>query len=258
MSEQKTKNNDPSFDVKLNVDSFRQALKSASFLVEELTINLNSEGLSFRVMDSSHVALIDCVIPNSCFEKYEVNNDSLIGLRLDSINKILKELDANETINLICSVAHPEIIKLRSKDMEFDLRTIEVSETDTPLPKISYNSELTVHKEGLPSFKKILKTFEAVSEYVNFSGDNQQFILSAKGDNGQSRSVIERGMPYYDLSHKEPLDVNYSQEYLTGFLKTLDKRGFKLECTTKMPLRIHVPLDNIGYMDYYSAPRVEN
>src|SRR5438270_6378452 len=41
-------------------------------LCDEATFEVNQDGLTFRGMDPSHVALIDFSLPNSCFYSFEV------------------------------------------------------------------------------------------------------------------------------------------------------------------------------------------
>ena len=40
-------------------------------LVEEATFEANVEGLTFRAMDPSHVALVDLSLPNSSFSSFD-------------------------------------------------------------------------------------------------------------------------------------------------------------------------------------------
>ena len=60
------------FSAKTNTSNEWKAVISAiTTLVEEATFEATVEGISFRGMDPSHVALIDISWPNSAFEKYD-------------------------------------------------------------------------------------------------------------------------------------------------------------------------------------------
>ncbi len=52
-----------------------------------------AEGITFRGMDPSHVALIDISWPNSAFEKYECDSDIKFGVRIDEFSKLIKRAD---------------------------------------------------------------------------------------------------------------------------------------------------------------------
>ena len=58
------------FSAKTNgADEWKAIISAISTLVEEATFEATVEGISFRGMDPSHVALIDINWPNSAFEE---------------------------------------------------------------------------------------------------------------------------------------------------------------------------------------------
>ena len=63
-------------------DDLKAIISAISTVVEEATFVANSEGITFRGMDPSHVALIDISWPNSAFEKYECDSDLKFGVRM--------------------------------------------------------------------------------------------------------------------------------------------------------------------------------
>ena len=56
-------------------DGWKAVISAISTLVEEATFESTVQGISFRGMDPSHVALIDISWPNSAFEKYECDSE---------------------------------------------------------------------------------------------------------------------------------------------------------------------------------------
>lgn len=256
MSEQKQEQIQ-SFDIKCEAELIKQVFKSAHSLCEEITVSLTPEGMIFTSMDPQHVALIDCRLPNTLFEKYEVNSEIKLGLRLEELNKILDNFNTKDYINLSINLNNE--LRLSNKSMTYNLRLIESSATDCPLPKISYNSKLSLNGYSLEEFKKTLKNLSVISEYVTFKGQYQKFELEAKGDCGSSSALLERGMPnILEIDHKEELRSTYSLEYITAFLKTVKKKPIILELSSKMPLRIEVTDFNQRILHFYLAPRVEN
>ena len=77
------------FSAKTNgADEWKAIISAISTLVEEATFEATVEGISFRGMDPSHVALIDINWPNSAFEKYNCDSDIKFGVRIDYDAKI--------------------------------------------------------------------------------------------------------------------------------------------------------------------------
>ena len=72
-------------------DEWKAIVSAISTLVDEATFEASVEGISFRGMDPSHVALIDIFWPNSAFEKYECDSLIKFGVRVDEFSKLIKE-----------------------------------------------------------------------------------------------------------------------------------------------------------------------
>ena len=72
-------------------DDLKAIISAISTLVEEATFVATAEGISFRGMDPSHVALIDISWPNSAFEKYECDSDIKFGVRIVNFQNLSEE-----------------------------------------------------------------------------------------------------------------------------------------------------------------------
>ena len=81
-------------------DDLKAIISAISTLVEEATFVANAEGITFRGMDPSHVALIDISWPNSAFEKYECDNDIKFGVRVDEFSKLIKRAEKQDSIEI--------------------------------------------------------------------------------------------------------------------------------------------------------------
>src|SRR5207249_642911 len=114
-------------------------------------------------MDPSHVALIDIAWPNSAFEKYVCDEDSKFGVRIDEFSKLIKRADKKESIEISISEDNLLLVTI-GKNKKYKMRLIESSATDTPLPKITYNTKIAVTST---EFDKMLGDIQVVSEYLN-------------------------------------------------------------------------------------------
>jgi monomeric archaeal DNA polymerase sliding clamp len=84
-------------------DDLKAIISAISTLVEEATFVATAEGITFRGMDPSHVALIDISWPNSAFEKYECDSDIKFGVRIDEFSKLIKRADKKDSIEISIS-----------------------------------------------------------------------------------------------------------------------------------------------------------
>jgi len=162
-------------------DDLKAIISAISTLVEEATFVANAEGITFRGMDPSHVALIDISWPNSAFEKYECDNDIKFGVRVDEFSKLIKRAEKQDSIEIGISEDNMLLVTI-GKNKKYKMRLIESSASDTPLPKIPYDAKI-----GLTSsaFDKILGDVQVVSDYLTIKATTSKAEFSGKGDSGE-------------------------------------------------------------------------
>ena len=238
-------------------DEWKAIISAISTLVEEATFESTAEGIAFRGMDPSHVALIDIAWPNSAFEKYECDNDVKFGVRIDEFSKLIKRADKKDSIEVSISEENLLLVTI-GKNKKDKMRLIESSATDTPLPKILYNARIGVTSA---EFDKILGDIQVVSEYLSINASASKAEFSGRGDSGEAIITLEKGMAEMpEIEVKEESTATYSLEYLNSIVKAVGTVAGTVICeySTKMPLRLEFKVANIGRIHFYLAPRVES
>ena len=246
------------FSAKTNSsDEWKAIISAISTLVEEATFEATVEGVSFRGMDPSHVALIDISWPNSAFEKYSCDGDLKFGVRIDEFSKLIKRAEKSDSIEINISddsMLHVSI----GKNKKYKMRLIESSASDTPLPKISYDSKITLSSSRLD---KILGDIEVVSDYLSIKTTQKNVEFSGKGDAGEAVINLEKDTEdVEDISVSQESSGTYSLEYLDPIVKAVGGTADSVICefSTEKPLRIEFKVANIGRIHFYLAPRVES
>lgn len=230
-----------------------------STLVDEATFEATSEGISFRGMDPSHVALIDIFWPNTAFDSYECDTELKFGVRISEFSKLIKRTDKKDELEV--SISDQDVLRIKtsgSYKREYKMRLIESSSGSTPLPKLSFNSKLVL---SLPSFDKILSDIEVVSEYVEIESHPEKIEFVGKSDTGEAVVIMEQnseGLEEIDV--KEESKATYSLDYLLKIVKSVSSVGLAvaIEYSTKMPIRLEFRIANIGRIHFYLAPRVQD
>ena len=246
------------FSAKTNTsDEWKAIISAISTLVEEATFEATVEGISFRGMDPSHVALIDISWPNSAFEKYSCDSDIKFGVRIDEFSKLIKRAEKSESIEINISedsMLHVSI----GKNKKYKMRLIESSASETPLPKIPYDSKIGL---SLSDFAKILGDIEVVSDYLSVKATSNTVEFSGKGDTGEASEKFEKDMQELEeISVSQESTGTYSLEYLNPIVKAIGSTSgsISLEFSSSKPLRIEFKVANIGRIHFYLAPRVES
>ena len=238
-------------------DDLKAIISAISTLVEEATFVASAEGITFRGMDPSHVALIDISWPNSAFEKYECDSDIKFGVRIDEFSKLIKRAEKKDGIEISISEDNNLLVTI-GKNKKYKIRLIESSATDTPLPKIPYDAKIELSS---PAFDKILGDVQVVSDYLTITASEPNAEFSGKGDSGEVVIELEKNKEdIQDLSVKAESTGTYSLEYLNPVVKAVGTTAGTVTCeySSAKPLRIEFKVANIGRIHFYLAPRVES
>ena len=238
-------------------EEWKAVISAVSTLVEEATFEATVEGISFRGMDPSHVALIDINWPNSAFEKYNCDSDIKFGVRIDEFSKLIKRADKKDSIEISISEENMLLVTV-GKNKKYKIRLIESSATDTPLPKIPYDSKIILTSS---KFDKILGDVQVVSDYLTINTSDSKGNFSGKGDSGEVIIDLDKDADdIEEISSKSDSEGTYSLEYLNPVVKAVGSNAGFITCefSSAKPLRIEFKVANIGRIHFYLAPRVES
>ena len=239
-------------------DEWKAIVSAISTLVDEATFEASVEGISFRGMDPSHVALIDIFWPNSAFEKYECDSLIKFGVRIDEFSKLIKRAEKKDSVEISINNSMLLIKIHNGYKKDYKMRLIESSSGSTPLPKLNFNSKILLSSS---SFDRILSDIQVLSEYITIDCKSKTVKFLGKGDSGEADIELkdtDEGLE--ELVSEEDSNATYSIDYLIKITKAVSTVGGTVtaEYSSKMPLRLEFPVANIGRIHFYLAPRVQD
>jgi len=228
-------------------------------LVDEATFEASLEGITFRAMDPSHVALVDLSWPSSTFEKYECDSPFKFSVKMDDFAKLIKRGDTKDSIEI--ATTDDENIMLRilnGYEREFLLHLIESTYSSTPLPKLTFNLKAVIAKRA---FESMLNDISVISDHVTIDSSNDKLVFYGKGDIGSGSVILEKtSEDILELEVKENSKATYNIEYLSSIIKASGSASdiVILEYSSKMPIRLELKLSDLGgKIHFYLAPRIE-
>jgi proliferating cell nuclear antigen len=241
-------------------DEWKAVTSAISTLVDEATFEATVEGISFRGMDPSHVALIDIHWPNSAFELYDCDTAVKFGVRVDEFSKLIRRAEKKDTIEVTMGNDSMLFIKISNNNYvkEYKVRLIETSAASTPLPKLNFNCKVVL---TISAFDKVLSDIQVISEYLSIESKHKQIEFSGKGDSGEANIALESGSEgLEEVNVKEDSKATYSLDYLSKITKAVSTAGgsVAVEYSSKMPLRLEFRVANMGRIHFYLAPRVQD
>ena len=238
-------------------DEWKAVTSAISTLVDEATFEAAAEGISFRGMDPSHIALIDIYWPNSAFEKFECDSVVKFGIRVDELSKLVKRADKKDAVEI--GLGDDSMLHVKMSNgykREYKTRLIESAASSTPLPKLNFNSKVVL---TATAFDKILSDVQVVSEYISIDSKPGRVAFAGRGDSGEADITLEAGNEgLEELAVKEDSKATYSLDYLSKITKAVVSMGGAVtaEYSSKMPLRLEFKIANVGRIHFYLAPRV--
>ena len=234
-------------------EDLKAVITAISTLVEEATFVANSDGITFRGMDPSHVALVDVVWPRAAFEKYECEKEVRFGVRIDELAKVVKRADKKDDMEI--RIDDNQLLLTVGRSKKYTLRLIEPLASETPLPKIPYDTKISM---PTAKFGGIIGDVGVVADYLTINAEGSKASFSGKGDSGEVVIDVDAD-EMVDMSTVNPGSGTYSLEYLSPTIKAVGMTVKNVICefSGSKPLRVEFPFTETGRIHFYLAPRVE-
>ena len=229
-------------------------------LVEEATFEVSNEGLVFRAMDPSHIALVDLNWPNLSFEKFECDKPTKFTIRVEDFVKLIARCDNKDSVEIAFSEDDALTLRLMNGyKREFKVHLIETTPGTAPLPKLDLDVKLSMSKSV---FEKVLGDISVVADQVMISSLKEGVSFSGKSDVGAATIQLDKGgADVLDLQVKQEAKASYNIDYLLGISKAVGSASDIVVCeySSKKPARLEFKLNEQGArIHYFLAPRIQD
>jgi proliferating cell nuclear antigen len=239
---------------------WRAVAAAVKTLVEEATFDATSEGITFRAMDPSHVALVDLTWPSSAWSAFECDKPFKFSVRVEDLVRTVGRADTKD--NVAISSGDDDSIWIKFSNgykREFNIHLIESTAASAPLPKLEFDTKATVTKTIL---EKVLGDVSVVSDQVTINATKEKITFSGKSDVGKAEiSLAKNDADVLEPQSNPESKATYSIDYVSQILKALGGVAdtVELEFSSKKPLRLLLKLNDQGAkMVYFLAPRVSS
>jgi proliferating cell nuclear antigen len=242
---------------KCSNNHLKAVVESIKPIVDEAVFTATSEGITFRAMDASHVSLLDISWKRDGFLEYECNEEVTFGVRIDELLKLLKRIEKDTQVEISIADGEMQITTSEGKrTRNYKLKLLDASKSEAPVPKLSFNTRVTMLYDALVD---ALKDIDVISSVVEIYTNEAMIKFSGKGDTGDAEVVYwqDENTSIEMFNEAKESKTAYSLEYLLQMLNAVDADNVILEYSSKMPLRLQFLLPFRCDMQYYLAPRAE-
>ena len=247
------------FDLTLpRAKTWKDAVSAISTIIERGDMTINESGLGIRAIDSSHIAMVDFVLPAAIFSEYYVEQETVVGLDFREIGRIMARSKPTDQLKMSYNSEKNDltISFIENSSRTFNIPLIEAKGSDLKLPKIDDTCSIKLLADA---FKDALKDADVVSEYVELDADKDKLVIAGSGDRGTVKIDIDKNNEnIIDLKVADKIRAVFSLGYLLDMTKAASSTDMiVLEFKTNSPLRLSYELQDGGKVIYFIAPKVE-
>ena len=234
----------------INHKVIKNAFESISKIVNEITLTADKEGIHLRSLDKSHITFITMELNYKLFDQYQCDEPTKIAVDCTEFTKILKKCKTTDTLELTVDEDNLIILMKGDATRKFKLRQIDM-EYDNPIPpQIEHPCNITIQSDLL---KDYINDMSLYSEVVQFGVDEDYFIISSEGQNGEAEIKYIHGE-----NIKEYVKSKFAIEKLQDMLKSSKfAKNTILYIGEDMPLKLIMELTTgDGELGFLLAPRL--
>jgi len=230
---------------------FSEIIGIISDLVLDVRIKVNKEGVSILAVDPANVAMISFKLPAAAFSEFEVENDEILGVSLESLKAVLRRCSAR---GVLVMQREENTLKIEIQDKikrEFNLALIEIEDEEKEIPILEFTSRIEM---ASADFSEAIEDCSVVSDSCSFVSEPDKFIIQGKGSLNSFKS--EFSSDELNIQAQEATS-KYSLEYLQKMAKATkitDKAIINFSTDYPLKLEFNTPFIELSFI---LAPRVE-
>lgn len=250
-----------------NGDILRKIMGAIGDLVTDGNFDCSEKGISLQAMDSSHVSLVSMILRKEGFDPWTCQNDCQIGIHLEHLNKVLKCMGAKDELEFRYKEGADEAeFVFKSPDegkvAHFSLKLMEIDSEHLGIPDTEYKASVRM---SATEFQRICRDLAVLGDTLKISVNKDDVQFSVNGDIGKGQmtlrsSTASDGMEeeVTDVDCSEPVSQTFAMRYLNFFTKATGlSKAVRLSMSPEVPLMVEYAIDEIGYVRYYLAPKIE-
>ena len=249
----------------LSASDWKTVVAVAQSLAEDATFDVDPDGLRFKGMDPSHIALVDIQMPRGSFVRFACSKPTKFTVHLEDFSKLVRRCDSKDPIEI--SKASNGALTIRTGignyKREFELHLLDSHSKPAPVPKLSFSTRFVIEADALGG---IFNDASVVSTQIVVSSTGNSLTFLGKGDSGNARiSLLKEDNDYLKefvaAENSERCEASYSLEYLLKIMKAASTSAdvINFQYSNKMPLKLEFQLgsnESGVNIQFYLAPRV--
>jgi proliferating cell nuclear antigen PCNA len=225
--------------------------------IQEGTLIVHEEGMTFQSMDTSHIAMTDLVILPGAASAFDCDDRvHALGIRLDTLAKIFKCSNSHGN----CRISYDEetlgdVLSIEFNNggnvASFEMRLIDGTDERMEVPEESIpRCQQSVSTTDLQSKLKDLAQF---AEDVEIGRQGAELTFKAAGDTAKAAFSMDLD----DDQGGETCKATYAISYLQWFAKASSLSSEALLCIDgELPLLLQLTAEDSFCLRFFLSPKI--
>ncbi|MBE6493555.1 MAG: proliferating cell nuclear antigen (pcna) [Methanosphaera stadtmanae] len=230
---------------------FKTSFDAISSIVDEVQIEVDSDGLRLNAIDRSHITYVHLELKESLFDIYECDKPIKLNVDTDELMKVLKRSKSDDVMELTVDEGHLILQFEGNTKRTFKVKLIDLEYEAPAQPSIEYPIKISV---PIATIKDAIQDIEIVADRVAISVDEDNVIFTAIGDFADAEVEYLHGEKV-----QEKVRAIYAIENIKEMLKAEKfADNTYVSIGNDMPLTLSLELLNDeGELSFLLAPRIE-
>ncbi|KAF8563799.1 hypothetical protein P879_09999 [Paragonimus westermani] len=267
------------FEARLNqADIWKKVIDAIKDLVQEATLDCTENGISLQAMDNAHVSLVSLLLRSDGFETYRCDRNLSLGLNItrylgliyiqpSSTSKILKCASGTDAVTLKAGDKADTLTfvfesRNQEKVSDFEIKLMDLDVDHLGIPDTDYKCVIKMPSSEL---QRICRDLSQIGDSVVISVAKDGVSFSSTGDLGTGNIKLSQSAnadkpeEAVSIEMNEAVSMTYSLHYFNIFTKATPLSSqVVLSLTENVPAVVEFNIDDLGYIRYYLAPKIED
>lgn len=243
---------------------FKQLIDICKDIVQDVNLEITTEGITMQAMDSSHVSLIQFFIDKDDFSDYFLQGKEFfcLSLSLKNLNLIMKCF--KETFRLSFSYEDTDKLQINfnenfdsSNDTDqqysWNLNLMNIETEKLQIPENEEECKIQLNG-GL--FHDMIKNISIVNETLHLNVVGKVVNFEVKGDIGNVNFC--KSFTREKMTSKKNLNLQFSMKYILMFSKAhVFSKNLEIQLRNEQPMELLYSLDK-SWIRFFLAPKFDD
>jgi len=250
-----------------NGEVLSKIISAIGDLVVDANFDCREQGMSLQAMDSSHVSLVSLLLRAEGFEPWNCTQTCQLGIHMEHLMKLLKCMHTKDSVELNYKENGEEldfIFKSQNEDRvsHFSLKLMEIDAEHLGIPETDYQTCVQMPSS---EFMRMCRDLASFGDTLSIRVTKEEISFSVSGDMGNGTMSIRNSTATDEeqpeatlIDSKEDISQAFALRYLQHFTKATPlSKSVTLRMNPDVPLLVEYKIDELGYIRYYLAPKIE-